>query len=1059
MEKPTHYPLPRFSVNRPVTVVMSLVALLVVGYIAYTRIPLTLFPEGFDYPRLFAWANYPNAGAVEVEQKVVHHLEEAVAQVSRVKRLRSNAYSGGGNVQVEFQKGTDLQLAFAEMKDRLDRIMPELPDEIEQLWVRRWDQNDIPIMEGVITFEVQRADPRQLIDTYLEPALRRVDGVGNIEFWGLPSKQVIVELDQGKVRSHRINVFEALNSLRSQNLTVPGGWVIEGGKKIYVRSVGRFEDIEAIANTVVDPEHQLRLGDIAEVSYKQPTKDWVNRIDRKEAMAFGVTKASGANVVEVADGVKEAMEKLQDHPQLKGLDFKLVWNQGDQVTNSVDNLKNSGLWGGLFAAIVLFFFLRAVRITLIITLAIPLSILATITALYFIGWSLNMATMMGLMLSLGLVVDNAIVIVENIYRKRQEGIAPRTASVEGAGEVGLAVTMATLTTVVVFLPLILMSDEQMFSFWMLRIGLPVIAGLVASLLIALVFIPLAALKLATSKEKGEPRVIVWCRKHYVRSLGWVLNNRLDAFVIALVLFASIQIPLNGMERTDNQERNEVRMDLAFEMPSGQSLDQAEQFMTAVEDTVMARQAAYNVEMLRTYFRRGWGRVTLFFAEEEDVEWYEVAWDNLSVALGLKERAYLSYKEVEKELRERLYLPPGVNLRVNWENSEQDPRVNVSLYGEDTEVLIELAAEVERRLESIPGLLSVNTDMDRGGTELQVRLNRDQVQRFGVDPQQISGGIAYALRGTDINKFHTDDGREVNIRVQLAQYDSQSLDDLRNQSFPTADEREVSLEALADIYVERTLGNIRRENRQTMLNVSARASEDRAQHLFAQVDQVMQGFEMPRGYRWDKGARFVELEEQDQSQKFALIMSVTFVFLLMGVLFESFVLPLSVIVSIPFSFLGVYWVLYLTDTPFEIMSMIGSVILIGVVVNNAIVLIDLANRLRAEGKSRYDALMEAGRHRFRPILMTTFTTAFGLLPMAAGNSKMVGLAYAPLGRTMIGGLLASMVLTLLLVPLFYTFFDDFRTAMQRIMASAFERKGEGLSRASGSASQAEDPIGH
>ena len=666
-----------------------------------------------------------------------------------------------------------------------------------------------------------------------------------------------------------------------------------------------------------------------------------------------------------------------------------------------------------------------------------------------------MATMMGLMLSLGLVVDNAIVIVENIYRKRQEGIAPRTASVEGAGEVGLAVTMATLTTVVVFLPLILMSDEQMFSFWMLRIGLPVIAGLVASLLIALIFIPLAALKLATSKEKSEPRVIVWCRKHYERSLGWVLNNRLDAFVIALVVFASIKIPMDNMERTDNQERNEVRMDLAFEMPSGQSLDQAEQFMTAVEDTVMAHKAEYNVEMLRTYFRRGWGRVTLFFVEEEDVEWYEVAWENLSVALGLKEQEYLSYKEVEKDIRERLHLPPGITLRVNWENSEQDARVNVSLYGEDTKVLIGLAAEVERRLESIPGLLSVNTDMDRGGTELQVRLDRDQVQRFGVDPQQISGGIAYALRGTDINKFHTDDGREVDIRVRLANYDSQSLDDLRNQNFPTADGREVALESLADIYVERTLGNIRRENRQTMLNVSARAAKDRAQQLFAQVDQVMQGFEMPRGYRWDKGARFVELEEQDQSQKFALIMSVTFVFLLMGVLFESFVLPLSVIVSIPFSFLGVYWILYLTNTPFEIMSMIGSVILIGVVVNNAIVLIDLANRLRAEGKSRYDALVEAGRHRFRPILMTTFTTAFGLLPMAAGNSKMVGVAYAPLGRTMIGGLLAAMVLTLLLVPLFYTFFDDFRTAMQRIMRSAFGRKEE----VDESASQAEDLVGH
>ncbi|MDE2743798.1 MAG: efflux RND transporter permease subunit, partial [Gemmatimonadota bacterium] len=565
MEKPNQYPLPRFSVNRPVTVVMSLVALLVVGFIAYTRIPLTLFPEGFDYPRLFAWASYPNAGAVEVEQKVVRHLEEAVAQVSRVKNIRSSAYSGGGNVRVEFQKGTDLQLAFAEMKDRLDRVMPELPDEIEQLWVRRWDQNDIPIMDGAIIFETQHADPRHLIDTYVEPALRRVDGVGNIELWGSPSKQVIVELDRDKMLSHRINVFEALNSLRAQNLTVPGGWVIEGGKKIYVRSVGRFQDVAELANTVVDPAHQLRLDDIAEVSYKRPQQDWVNRIDRKESLGFGVTKASGANVVEVSTGVKEELENLKNHPKLEGLDFKLFWNQGDQVINSVGNLKNSGLWGGLFAAMVLFFFLRAVRITLIITLAIPLSLLTTITTLYFIGWSLNVATMMGLMLSLGLVVDNAIVIVENIYRKRQEGIAPRTASIEGAGEVGLAVTMATLTTVVVFLPLILMSDEEMFSFWMLRIGLPVITGLVASLLIALIFIPLAALKLSTKKERGESRMILWSRKHYERSLGWVLNNRLDAFVIALVLFASIKIPMDGMERTDSQERNEVRMDLAFEM--------------------------------------------------------------------------------------------------------------------------------------------------------------------------------------------------------------------------------------------------------------------------------------------------------------------------------------------------------------------------------------------------------------------------------------------------------------------------------------------------------------
>ena len=1036
------YPLPRFSVNRPVTVTMALVSLLVVGYIAYTRIPLMLIPEGLDFPQLFVWAAYPNAGAVEVEEKVVHRLEEAIAQVSRVKTLRSNASGSGCLIRIEFQRGTDLQSAFAELKDRLDRAMPDLPEEIERVDVRRWNQDDIPVVQGALVFAGQPDDPALLIENHIDPALRRVKGVGNIQVWGSTNRQVLVELDQGRARGHGVNAYEAVTALREQNLTMPGGWVIEGGKKIYVRSMGRFQALDEIADAVVDAEYHLQIDDIADVAYRRPDRESVNRIDRKESLALGVIKASGANVVAVSQGVQSAMEELQDHPKLEGLDFKVFFDQGEQVINSTDNLKKSGLWGGLFAALVLLFFLRAVRITLIITLAIPLSILATIAALYFTGWSLNVATMMGLLLSLGLVVDNAIVIVENIYRKRQAGVAARQASIEGAGEVGLAVTMATLTTVVVFLPLILMSDEDLFSFWMIRIGLPVIVGLVASLLIALIFIPLAALKLLTVETKSEPAMIAWPRKYYVRALGWVLRNRLDALLIALAIGGSIQIPLNGMQRTDMQERGDGQMTLVFEMPSGQSLEQAERYMTTVEDTVIAHKAEYNVEWIRTYFSRNRGELMLFFAADERVEWYQVAWDDLATALGLRTRDYLDYDAVEKDLRQRLYLPPGVNLRVNWENTSAEAKIDVGLYGEDTQVLIRLAEEVERRLETIPGLLSVSTDMDRGGTELQVRLDRDQVQRYGVDPWLISSTISTALRGTNASKFHTDDGREVDIRVQLASYDDVNMQDLRNMTFATAEDREIPLESLADIYVQRTLGNIRRENRQTMLNVSALATTEMVQDLFARVDDAMQGFEMPRGYRWDKGARFVRLEEQDQSQMFAVIMSVIFVFLLMGVLFESFVLPLSVIVSIPFSFLGVYWFLYLTDTPFEIMSMIGSVILIGVVVNNAIVLIDLANRLRAEGKSRYDALVEAGTHRFRPILMTTFTTAFGLIPMAAGNSKMmVGIGYAPLGRTMMGGLLASMVLTLVLVPLFYTLFDDFRNAVQRIMASAFGNRAK------------------
>jgi HAE1 family hydrophobic/amphiphilic exporter-1 len=294
-----------------------------------------------------------------------------------------------------------------------------------------------------------------------------------------------------------------------------------------------------------------------------------------------------------------------------------------------------------------------------------------------------------------------------------------------------------------------------------------------------------------------------------------------------------------------------------------------------------------------------------------------------------------------------------------------------------------------------------------------------------------------LRGRELPKFQTDEGREISIFLQLEDVDRQSIHQLRNLTFPTRSGQEVPLESLASLYVTRTLGGIRREDRQTIMTVTASATKDDAQDLFEQVDEAMAGFEMPRGYRWDKGSRYVRIQESDASQQLALLLSVIFVFLLMGVLFESFVLPFSVIVAIPFSFLGVYWTLYLTGTTFDVLCGIGTIILVGVVVNNAIVLIDLANRLRAQGMGRFDALVEAGRHRFRPILMTTFTTACGLIPMAVGNAKMIGMPYAPLGRTMMGGLLASTVLTLVIVPLCYTFFDDLRELFQRVAQSGLK----------------------
>ena len=1042
--------LSSLSLDRPIATIMVLVALLAVGTIAYTRIPLSLLPSGIEGDRLWVWIPYPNASPEEVEQAIVQPLEDALSTLAQVERIRTRAMRERGTATIRFKPEADMGRAWAELAERMDRLRPELPG-VERIDLGKWgnDSDEEEVMWMNVRFEEGYSDPYFIVETHLRPVLQRLEGVGGVRSWG-SREEILIELDEDRVRGHNADVALLVNQLRDQNFTISSGYVHEGGRKVHVRSLGRYRSVAEIRDIVLDAGSDLRLGDIATVSRRHPEKVWVNRVNRQESMWLGIQRVSNGNIVAISRQVRATLEELKEQPRFDGFEFLIVWDQGEHIVASLDNLKSSGLWGGLFAALVLLFFLNNVRMTAIITLAIPLSILATTTALYFIGWSLNIATMMGLMLSLGLVVDNAIVIVENIYRKRQAGAAPRDASITGAGEVGMAVTMATLTTAVVFLPLILMSDDRHFSFWMLRIGMPVIVGLLASLFIALVFIPLAAQRLSAAASRPERRGIERVRGLYVRCLKWVLTHRLDTLIVVVLAMASIHFPMEGMKRTDQQERRRSNIYLRFYMPPGMSMEKMDRFVSSVEDTLLNHEEDYNIEMVRAWFEKGYGGgVGIMFKKEERIEWYEVAFESLVHRLGLRPKPYLDYDEIVEDLKERIQVPPGVTMIINWNREDQDASLSLNLYGHSTRVLMGMVGEVARRLRSIPGLLEVRTDLTLSSPELQVRLDRGKLERYGVEAQAISRQIgarwpSTRLHGVELGRFRTDEGRDLVIRLRLEEEDREGMSGLRNLTFATRDSAEISLESLASFYVDQGLDRIQRYDRQTMIRVTAKAAKEDAGKLFEQVDQAMEGFEMPRGYRWDKGARYVRLEEVDRSRQFALIMAVTFVFLLMGVLFESFLLPLSVIVSIPFSFLGVYWALYLTSTPQDTMSAIGSVILIGVVVNNAIVLIDLANRLRNEGMDRFEALVEAGRHRFRPILMTTFTTICGLIPMAVGNAKMEGINYAPLGRTMMGGLLASMVLTLLVVPLFYTFFDDLRHWARRIAAAAFRRPHDGRS---------------
>jgi len=1034
--------LPTFSVNRPVTVVMCLIALLVIGGIAFKQISVDLMPAGFSPPFLGVWASYPNSNPQEVEEQVAKPIEEQVRTINGVKRVASSSSGNGVWAFVEFGQGTDMEVAYAQLRDRMDRVKAELPEDIERVYLRKWGNDDEPIMWFALIEQEPHDDPYLLVEQHLQKPLERIDGVAKIEISGAEEKSILIHIRQDMVKSYRVNLYDVIRGLRKDNFSISSGHVTDGDRKIYVRSYGRFTSLDEIRNLPIRGSN-LRLKDIADVKYDVPEDHWKLRIDDSNAITLEVYKESSANTVALSRKVAERFaQEVENDPALSGFKVETLFNQGALIEDSVDNLQRTGIWGALFAFCVLYFFLRRLRMTLIVNLAIPLSLLITLTVMYFMGWTLNLITMMGLMISVGMVVDNSIVVLENIYSKRAEGLGDRQAALSGASEVGLAVTLATLTTVVVFLQLILMNDDTGFRFYMLRIGLPVMVALVASLIVAMVFIPLAATRIVSNREVAEPRTVLRANRAYHRALEWAISHRVEMFAIIVLVFASMQFAAANIEQTDSTEGNINDFRFIFEMPDHFTMEEASALMGQVADSVNAKRDLYGVKTVMTKNSNNFGRLRVFLNEPPKQDWYEVAYDNLLAELGLSEQNVMTREAVIEDLKARLPRMPGVEVRTSWHRQEgdDDSSVSLTLYGDDTRTLVRLAKEAERRLRTIPEFISIETDMEKGASEIHLEIKREQAKKYGISPDAISGTVQYALRGFPLPRYQTED-KEIKVQIQLREEDRRNLSQLKNLTFFTASGKEIPLDAVASFSVEKGIGEIQRENGKTYLGIKANTTSDDIAGLYRKIEKAMVGFTMPYGYSWSKGKHFDRLRQNNENAIFAIIMSACFVFLLMGFLFESFILPLSVILAIPFSFFGAYWMLYLTGTPIDIMSQIGFVILVGVVVNNAIVLIDLVNRLRKQGWSRHDAILEAGKQRFRPILMTAFTTIGGLLPMAVGNTSMIGIPYAPMGRTIIGGLLTSTLLSLIAVPWAYTLFDDMREHFRKLTALFMSKKSQ------------------
>ncbi|HEX2254493.1 MAG TPA: efflux RND transporter permease subunit [Thermoanaerobaculia bacterium] len=1041
--------LPRFSLNRRITVLVLLLTALVVGAVAAVSIPLELIPRGFEGPFLSVSVPWSDAPAPEVLEKVIVPLEEEVASVRGLDRMSSFATTGFGRIALRFKNGTDMDVAYREVRDRIERARPRMPEDAERVYIRKEDASGIPVAVIGVLVDEGVSDTYDLVQSEVVRRLERVDGVASVGADGLVDKEILIELDRQRTEAAGLNIYQLAQELSGDNFTLASGEVYSGGKKLLLRSVARYDSVADLENRLVAPS--VRLGDIAAVKYEQPDYEFRIRVNSKPALALNVMKEGDANTLEVSQAVVAAVEEMADNPRLGGLEVAVIMNTGDMILESLDTLLDSGKVGGLFAGAVLFFFLRRFRLTLIIALSIPLSIVIALTVMYFSGETLNILTLLGLMICVGLLVDNSVVVAENIVRLHREGRARRDAVVRGAGEIALAIVMATLTTVAVFLPVSLVQGQA--QFFLLRLSIPISVSLLASLFVALIFVPLAVyLTLPTRNGNGKgngatdrprgPLVRSLERLHrgadttlrhayqasfgrlndgYHGLLGFALRHRLYVVlgvVLSLVvtggLFAGDKVRI-----VDQDENERPGVQIGIEVPNTYTFEEVEAWFLEAERVLEANQEAWGLEGYFFFHRTNYGRIEGWFDSPRSTD--------------------LSPREVTEQILAALPEKPGLVFETGTEDQtgqQGGESTHVfTLNGEDPDALERVAEDLEELFLRVPGVLGLQgSGREPAPSEMALVIDRERAQRQGVNPAVVAGVVGYALRGQALPKFYHE-GREIDVRVRFEEQDRERLDQLSAFLVPTESGSYVTLGSLTDSRMLQSAQVIRRIDKRLARTITLELAEGQEEATRQRLIALASGIDLPEGIGFGTGQAPEGMDEDLLAMLFAAQLSILFIYLLMGFLFESFILPLSILTTIPLAGIGVVWMHFVSGRHIDFLGVVGLVLLIGVVVNNGIVLIDYVNRLRREGEERTEALLLASTRRFRPIMMTALTTICGMIPLAIGEPTSMGLSYKSFGLTLIGGLTAATFLTLLVVPVFYTLFDDAR----EITASLWRRR--------------------
>ncbi|MGY1409560.1 MULTISPECIES: efflux RND transporter permease subunit [unclassified Luteimonas] len=1008
------------SIRRPVTTIMLFVSMVAIGLIASFRLPLEAEPEA-TIPFFFVSLPYPGSTPEEVERNVLRPVEEALATMAGIKSMNSRANAEGGQIQVEFSDWSrDIAIAASEARERIDAVRDELPDDFRRYYVQRWSTSDREAMSLRLTSDDDLTARAELIERSIKQRLERLPGVARVEVEGVARQEVLVALDKDRISAHGVALNELVQRLQAANFSVSAGQITQEGQRLRVQPRGELQELQALRDLPIG-DRGTRLSDVATVELQPQRMDYVRQLEGRPSVAVDVYKERSANLVDLSRAVRAEVAVLEGDPAMRGVEIEVTDDQGEAVTGSLLALAEAGGIGLALSVIVLYAFLRHWPSTLMVTAAIPICFIMTLGFMYFAGISLNIISMMGLLLAVGMLVDNAVVVVESIYQEREKyPDQPTLASIIGTRHVAIALSAGTLCHCVVFLPM-LFGENNIITIYLSQLAVTISVSLLASWLVAVSLIPMLSARMKTPPALKSP-FISGMQQRYARLLRWTLEHRgwSVAGILAISLVSAVPM-MNTKGGGDDSDPGQIN--IYYQWKGAYSKEEMGREVARVEEFVNANRERFHIDKVYSrYSEQGWAFTRLFLDDVDDRE------------LG---------KQIQEQVREGLPKSARATMGIGWPGGmgSEGEGLRFSLIGDSTQVLEELAADIVPMLDRIPALRDARVDTGDANTELSVRVDRERAAAYGFSAQEVAQFVGMALRGSSLRDFHRDDV-EIPVNVRFAGSESYGFEDLATFMVRAPGGTEVPLLAMVDVSLNPASTSIQRMNRQTILRIEAGLGQGVSmEDARKAVETTLDGMQFPPGYGYTfSGMGFnINIDGMEQMVQ-AIVIALVLMLVIMAAVFESLLFPTAIMSCVLFSIFGVYWLFWITGTEMNIMAVIGILVLMGVVVNNGIVMIEHINNLRRRGLARTDALVEGSRERLRPILMTMGTAILAMIPIALNTDTAEGMpAYHPMARAIAGGLAFSTVVSLLFLPTIYALLDDLRNGTSRLVARARGRK--------------------